>query len=148
MNTFDDRKKAFESKYANDAEMQFKVMAKRNKFVGLCGIFSYFAPWLPDYSKSPCNVAAGEVSSARLIQKWHRQAQAKKEKAKAAEQEAAAAAGVKIVHSCGFDSVPSDLGCLVLQEYAIATHGRHQKRCAEPVHHGVLDGRFFGNRHL
>ena len=35
MNTFDDRKKAFESKYANDAEMQFKVMAKRNKFVGL-----------------------------------------------------------------------------------------------------------------
>ena len=35
MNTFDDRKKAFESKFANDAEMQFKVMAKRNKFVGL-----------------------------------------------------------------------------------------------------------------
>tara|TARA_B100000575_G_C22555526_1_gene354090 strand:- start:37 stop:345 length:309 start_codon:yes stop_codon:yes gene_type:complete len=35
MNTFDDRKKAFESKYANDAEMQFKVAAKRNKFVGL-----------------------------------------------------------------------------------------------------------------
>ena len=31
MNTFDDRKKAFESKFANDAEMQFKVMAKRNK---------------------------------------------------------------------------------------------------------------------
>jgi hypothetical protein len=35
MNTFDDRKKAFESKFANDAEMQFKVRAKRNKFVGL-----------------------------------------------------------------------------------------------------------------
>ena len=35
MNTFDDRKKAFESKFANDAEMQFKVLAKRNKFVGL-----------------------------------------------------------------------------------------------------------------
>ena len=35
MNTLNDRKKAFESKYANDAEMQFKVMAKRNKFVGL-----------------------------------------------------------------------------------------------------------------
>ena len=35
MNSFDDRKKAFESKYANDAEMQFKVIAKRNKFVGL-----------------------------------------------------------------------------------------------------------------
>tara|TARA_B100000035_G_scaffold11998_1_gene10062 strand:+ start:302 stop:610 length:309 start_codon:yes stop_codon:yes gene_type:complete len=35
MDTFDNRKKAFESKYANDAEMQFKVMAKRNRFVGL-----------------------------------------------------------------------------------------------------------------
>ncbi len=35
MNSFNDRKKAFESKYANDVEMQFKVMAKRNKFVGL-----------------------------------------------------------------------------------------------------------------
>lgn len=35
MNTFDDRKKAFESKFANDAEMQFKVAAKRNKFLGL-----------------------------------------------------------------------------------------------------------------
>ena len=37
--------------------------------------------WLPDYSKSTLNVAAGEVSSARLIQKWHRQAQAKRVKA-------------------------------------------------------------------
>ena len=35
MNTFNDRKKAFESKYANDEEMQFKVMAMRNYFVGL-----------------------------------------------------------------------------------------------------------------
>ena len=35
MDTFENRKKAFESKYANDAEMQFKAMAKRNKFVGL-----------------------------------------------------------------------------------------------------------------
>ena len=35
MDTFENRKKAFESKYANDAEMQFKVMAKRNRFVGL-----------------------------------------------------------------------------------------------------------------
>ena len=42
MNTFDDRKKAFESKYANDAEMQFKVMAKRNKFVGLWAAGRWF----------------------------------------------------------------------------------------------------------
>ena len=36
----------------------------------------------------------------------------------------AEAAGVKIVHSCGFDSIPSDLGCLVLQEHAIEAHGK------------------------
>ncbi len=31
---FDDRKKAFEEKYAHDSEMQFKVMALRNKLLG------------------------------------------------------------------------------------------------------------------
>lgn len=35
MTTFDDRQKAFESKYAHDAEIQFKVDARRNKLLGL-----------------------------------------------------------------------------------------------------------------
>lgn len=35
MQSFDDRKKAFESKFAHDAEMQFKADARRNKLVGL-----------------------------------------------------------------------------------------------------------------
>lgn len=35
MSTFDDRKNAFESKYANDAEMQFKAEARRNRLLGL-----------------------------------------------------------------------------------------------------------------
>ena len=35
MNTFDDRKKGFETKYLRDQEAQFKIRAKRNKFVGL-----------------------------------------------------------------------------------------------------------------
>ncbi len=35
MSTFDDRENAFENKYAHDAEMQFKVEARRNKLVGL-----------------------------------------------------------------------------------------------------------------
>ena len=35
MKTLDDRKKAFETKYAHDTEMQFKLMAKRNKILGL-----------------------------------------------------------------------------------------------------------------
>ena len=33
--SFDDRRKGFESKWAHDAEMQFKIMARRNKLLGL-----------------------------------------------------------------------------------------------------------------
>lgn len=33
--SFDDRRKGFESKWAHDADMQFKIMARRNKLVGL-----------------------------------------------------------------------------------------------------------------
>ena len=35
MSTFDDRQRAFESKFAHDAEMQFKAVARRNKALGL-----------------------------------------------------------------------------------------------------------------
>ncbi len=35
MNTFEDRKKGYEAKYLKDQEAQFKIRAKRNKFLGL-----------------------------------------------------------------------------------------------------------------
>ncbi len=35
MSSFDDRKKGFESKFAFDAEMEFKATARRNKLLGL-----------------------------------------------------------------------------------------------------------------
>ncbi len=35
MSTFDERENAFESKFAHDAEMQFKAEARRNKLLGL-----------------------------------------------------------------------------------------------------------------
>lgn len=35
MSTFDKREKSFEDKFALDAELQFKVRARRNKLVGL-----------------------------------------------------------------------------------------------------------------
>ncbi len=35
MPTFDDREKGFEGKYAHDKEFAFKVMARRNKLLGL-----------------------------------------------------------------------------------------------------------------
>ena len=34
MNTFDERKKSFEKKFAHDEELQFKVSARRNKYLG------------------------------------------------------------------------------------------------------------------
>ncbi|MGP3695683.1 DUF1476 domain-containing protein [Rhodobacter sp. NSM] len=35
MTTFDDREHAFESKFAHDAEMQFRAEVRRNKLVGM-----------------------------------------------------------------------------------------------------------------
>ena len=35
MTTFDDRESAFESKFAHDADMQFRAEARRNKLLGL-----------------------------------------------------------------------------------------------------------------
>ena len=35
MTSFDDRERAFEKKFAHDAEMQFKAAARRNKLLGL-----------------------------------------------------------------------------------------------------------------
>ena len=34
MNKFDDREKSFEKKFAHDQEVQFKVFARRNKYLG------------------------------------------------------------------------------------------------------------------
>ena len=33
--SFDDRRKGFESKWAHDADMQFRIMARRDKLLGL-----------------------------------------------------------------------------------------------------------------
>lgn len=35
MDSFKDREKAFENKFAHDEEMQFKAFARRNKLIGL-----------------------------------------------------------------------------------------------------------------
>ena len=35
MTTFDDRERAFETKYAHDEEMKFRLAARRNKLLGL-----------------------------------------------------------------------------------------------------------------
>jgi|TARA_B100001540_G_scaffold19515_1_gene16258 Uncharacterized conserved protein len=35
MNSFEDRKKSFEKKFAHDEEKQFKISARRNKYIGI-----------------------------------------------------------------------------------------------------------------
>jgi len=35
MTTFDDRERAFEAKYARDEEMRFKIIARRNRLLGV-----------------------------------------------------------------------------------------------------------------
>ena len=35
MTTFDDRERAFETKFAHDEEMRFRLLARRNKLLGL-----------------------------------------------------------------------------------------------------------------
>lgn len=42
--------------------------------------------------------------------------------------DSAAARNVKVVHSCGFDSVPSDLGALMLVEHMRSALARSPKR--------------------
>ena len=34
MNSFEDRKKSFEKKFAHDEELQFKISARKNKYLG------------------------------------------------------------------------------------------------------------------
>ena len=55
MSTFDDRENAFESKFAHDAEMQFKAEARRNKLVGL------WAAGLLGKTDNDANIYAAEV---------------------------------------------------------------------------------------
>lgn len=58
MTTFDDRENAFESKFAHDAEMQFKAEARRNKLLGL------WAAGLLGKSGDDANAYAKEVVKA------------------------------------------------------------------------------------
>ncbi|MEO0386961.1 MAG: DUF1476 domain-containing protein [Pseudomonadota bacterium] len=53
MAQFDDRERAFENKYAHDAEMQFKAEARRNKLLGLwaAGLMGKDGDAAADYAK-------------------------------------------------------------------------------------------------
>ncbi len=54
MTTFDKRKDAFESKFAHDAELQFKAEARRNKLLGLwaAALLGKAGPDAEEYAKT------------------------------------------------------------------------------------------------
>ncbi len=54
MTTFDNRENAFENQFAHDAEMQFKVVARRNKLLGLwaAGLLGMTPEAAETYAKS------------------------------------------------------------------------------------------------
>jgi len=58
MTTFDDRKNAFEKKFAHDADMLFKAEARRNKLLGL------WAAGLMGVTGDAADAYAGEVIRA------------------------------------------------------------------------------------
>ncbi len=60
MSGFDDREKTFESKWAHDEELRFRVMARRNKLVGL------WAAELMGLSGADADAYAQEVISANF----------------------------------------------------------------------------------
>ncbi|WP_257451482.1 saccharopine dehydrogenase family protein [Archangium lipolyticum] len=59
-----------------------------------------------------------------------------------AHHERARETGARIVHTCGFDSIPSDLGVLMVQEYMREHHGGHCERIL--FHVAKMRGGFSG----
>lgn len=53
MTTFDDRQKSFETKFARDQDLQFKVNARKNKLLGLwaAGVMGKSGPDAEGYAK-------------------------------------------------------------------------------------------------
>ena len=58
MTTFDDRERAFETKYARDEEMQFRIIARRNRLLG------EWAAWLMGLSEEEMVSYAKDVVRA------------------------------------------------------------------------------------
>ncbi|WP_149140815.1 DUF1476 domain-containing protein [Gemmobacter caeruleus] len=71
MTTFDDREKAFENKFAHDAEMQFKAEARRNKLAGLwaADLLGKTGEAANDYAMSVVMADLEEAGSEDVVRK-------------------------------------------------------------------------------
>ena len=71
MTTFDDREKAFETKFAHDAEMLFKAEARRNRLAGLwaAGLLGKSGAEADEYALSVVNADFEEAGTEDVVRK-------------------------------------------------------------------------------
>ena len=71
MGSFDDREKSFEKKFAHDEELQFKVSARRNKYIGqwVSQILGYNPDQEKDYIQSVIKADFAEAGDEDVFRK-------------------------------------------------------------------------------
>ena len=71
MSTFDEREKSFEKKFAHDEELQFKVSARRNKYIGewASKILGYNTDQEKDYIQSVIKADFAEAGDEDVFRK-------------------------------------------------------------------------------
>ena len=71
MSTFDEREKSFEKKFARDEELQFKVSARRNKYIGQWAskILGYNADQEKEYIQSVIKADFAEEGDEDVFRK-------------------------------------------------------------------------------
>ena len=71
MSSFDEREKGFEKKFAHDEELQFKVSARRNKYIGewASKILGYNSDQEKEYIQSVIKADFAEAGDADVFRK-------------------------------------------------------------------------------
>ena len=71
MSSFDDRKKGFEKKFANDEELKFKVSSRRNRYLGewAADILQYKDDKQKEYIQSVVKADLEEAGDEDVIRK-------------------------------------------------------------------------------
>ena len=71
MSSFEDRKKSFEKKFAHDQELQFKVSARRNKYLGewVSQILDYNSDQVKEYIQSVIKADFAEAGDEDVFRK-------------------------------------------------------------------------------
>ena len=71
MSSFEDRKKSFEKKFAHDQELQFKVSARRNTYLGewVSEILGYNSDQVKEYIQSVIKADFAEAGDQDVFRK-------------------------------------------------------------------------------